>query len=294
MIIITAPTSNIGRQVLENILNSGETIRVIARDPSRLPAPTRERVEVVEGSHSDLDVVANAFHGADAVFWLVPADPRVQSAEAAYVDFARPGCEAFKSQSIKRVVGISALGRGWTKDAGHVTASLKMDNMIASTGASYRALACASLMENILRQAALIRDQGAFYWPTLADLKKPACATRDIAAVAARLLLDRSWNGVDSIPMLGPEDLSFNDMMAIISDLLGKPVQYHLMTMDDLKGMMTSRGASEGMAQAMANMMTAKNEGMDHLIKRTTSSASDTPTRFRQWAEDVFKPAVLS
>jgi len=149
-------------------------------------------------------------------------------------------------------------------------------------------------MENILRQAALIRDQGAFYWPTLADLKKPACATRDIAAVAARLLLDRSWNGVDSIPMLGPEDLSFNDMMAIISDLLGKPVQYHLMTMDDLKGMMTSRGASEGMAQAMANMMTAKNEGMDHLIKRTTSSASDTPTRFRQWAEDVFKPAVLS
>lgn len=294
MIIITAPTSNIGRQVLENILNSGETIRVIARDPSRLPAPTRERVEVVEGSHSDLDVVANAFHGADAVFWLVPADPRVQSAEAAYVDFARPGCEAFKSQSIKRVVGISALGRGWTKDAGHVTASLKMDDMIASTGASYRALACASLMENILRQAALIRDQGAFYWPALADLKKPACATRDIAAVAARLLLDRSWNGVDSIPMLGPEDLSFNDMMAIISDLLGKPVQYHLMTMDDLKGMMTSRGASEGMAQAMANMMTAKNEGMDHLIKRTTSSASDTPTRFRQWAEDVFKPAVLS
>jgi len=294
MIIITAPTSNIGRQVLENILNSGETIRVIARDPSRLPAPTRERVEVVEGSHSDLDVVANAFHGADAVFWLVPADPRVQSAEAAYVDFARPGCEAFKSQSIKRVVGISALGRGWTKDAGHVTASLKMDDMIASTGASYRALACASLMENILRQAALIRDQGAFYWPTLADLKKPACATRDIAAVAARLLLDRSWNGVDSIPMLGPEDLSFNDMMAIISDLLGKPVQYHQMTMDDLKGMMTSRGASEGMAQAMANMMTAKNEGMDHLIKRTTSSASDTPTRFRQWAEDVFKPAVLS
>ena len=294
MIIITAPTSNIGRQVLENILNSGETIRVIARDPSRLPAPTRERVEVVEGSHSDLDVVANAFHGADAVFWLVPADPRVQSAEAAYVDFARPGCEAFKSQSIKRVVGISALGRGWTKDAGHVTASLKMDDMIASTGASYRALACASLMENILRQAALIRDQGAFYWPALADLKKPACATRDIAAVAARLLLDRSWNGVDSIPMLGPEDLSFNDMMAIISDLLGKPVQYHQMTMDDLKGMMTSRGASEGMAQAMANMMTAKNEGMDHLIKRTTSSASDKPTRFRQWAEDVFKPAVLS
>jgi hypothetical protein len=57
MIVVTAPTSNIGRQVLDNI-NSGEAIRVIARDPARLPAQTRDRVEVVQGSHSDFDVGA--------------------------------------------------------------------------------------------------------------------------------------------------------------------------------------------------------------------------------------------
>ncbi|MET3588600.1 hypothetical protein ABID21_004736 [Pseudorhizobium tarimense] len=144
------------------------------------------------------------------------------------------------------------------------------------TGVSYRALACASLIENALRQAALIRDQGAFYWPTPGDLKEPACATRDVAAVVARLLLDPSWSGVDSIPMLGPEDISFDEMMAIISDVIGKPVQYHLMSMDDLKAMMIKRGASEGMAQAMVNVMTAKNEGMDHLVERSASASSDT------------------
>jgi len=193
MIVVTAPTGNIGSQVLANILDSGERIRVIARDPSKLPARVLGRVEVVEGSHSDAAVVAKALEAADRVFWLVPGDPRAPSAEAAYVDFARPACEAFKTLGVKQVVGISALGRGWTKDAGHVTATLKMDDLIASTGVSYRALACASLMENVLRQTALIRDQGAFYWPTPGGLKEPACATRDVAAVAARLLLDPSW-----------------------------------------------------------------------------------------------------
>ena len=49
MIVVTAPTSNIGHQLLANILNAGEPIRVIARDPSRLPARTRERAEIVQG-----------------------------------------------------------------------------------------------------------------------------------------------------------------------------------------------------------------------------------------------------
>jgi len=292
MIVITAPTSSIGRQILGNIVDSGEKIRAIARDPGRLPAQTRERVEVIAGSHSQLEVVTKAFDGADSVFWLVPGDPRAESAEAAYVDFARAGCEAFKSHGVKRVVGISALGRGWPKDAGYVTATLHMDDMIAITGVSYRALACASFMENFLRQTVLIKTQGVFSWPMRADLKAPTCATRDIAAVASRLLTDSSWSGVDSIPMLGPEDLSFNDMAQIIGEVLGKPVRYEEIAMSDLKAMMVGRGASEGMVEAMVNMMVAKNEGLDNMVQRTAETSS--PTSFRQWCEEILKPVVLS
>src|SRR6266699_1937242 len=98
MIVVTAPTGLIGHQVLNNLLDRDEPIRVIVRDPSRLPAHIRERVEVVQGSHGDLDVVTRAFAGADSVFWLLPPDPRAESVEAAYVDFSRSACEAFKSQ----------------------------------------------------------------------------------------------------------------------------------------------------------------------------------------------------
>jgi len=66
----------------------------------------------VQGSHGEAAVVNKAFAGADAVFWLVPPDPRAKTVDAAYVDFTRPACAVFKAQGVKRVVGISALGRG--------------------------------------------------------------------------------------------------------------------------------------------------------------------------------------
>jgi len=91
MIVVTAPTGNIGHQVLRHLLDGGEPIRVIARDPLKLSPPIRARVEVVQGSHGDKNIVTKAFAGADAVFWLLPPDPRAESVEAAYVDFARTG-----------------------------------------------------------------------------------------------------------------------------------------------------------------------------------------------------------
>jgi hypothetical protein len=39
-------------------------------------------------------------------------------------------------------------------------------------------------------------------------------------------------------------------------------------------------------------MMTAKDRGLDNAEPRT--SESSTPTSFRQWCEEVLKPAVLA
>jgi uncharacterized protein YbjT (DUF2867 family) len=294
MIVVTAPSGNIGGQVLENILASGEAVRVIARDPAHLPTNIRNRVEIVEGSHGDINVVNHAFANADAVFWLVPPDPRAASVDAAYVDFSRPACEAFRSRGVKRVVGISALGRGTALQAraGLVTSSLKMDDLIAGSGVNYRAVTNPSFMDNILRQVELLKTQGMFVTPISGDRKLPTCATRDIAAAAARLLLDTSWSGNGHVAVLGPEDLSFNEMARILTNVLGKPVRYQQITADALKERLIKAGMSEAMAQGTAEMMTAKNEGLDNAEPRTPESSS--PTTFREWAEQVLKPALLS
>lgn len=294
MIVITTPTGSIGHQVLENVLASGEAVRVIVRDPSRLPTAIRERVEIVEGSHGDRDVVTQAFAGADAVFWLPPPNPQAESLQAAYVDFSRPACDAIKSQGVQRVVGISALGRGtkWADKAGLVTASLAMDDLLASTGASYRALTMPSFMDNILFQIEPIKSQGMFFSPIDGDLAAPTCATRDIASVAARLLLDRSWSGQGEVAVLGPEDLSFNDMARIMSESLGRPVRFQQIPFEAFKAQLLGSGMSPAFVQGYVEMMAAKNLGSDNAEPRTPENT--TPTTFRQWCEDVLKPAVQS
>jgi uncharacterized protein YbjT (DUF2867 family) len=293
MIVITTPTGGIGSQVLANMLDSGADLRVVARDLDDIPAGTRQRVEMIQGSHGDAAVVQNAFDGADAVFWLTPPDPHAASVEAAYVGFTRPAAEALRNRAVKRVVGVTALGRGtpWASRAGYVAGSLAMDDLIASTGVAYRALANPSFMDNMIRQAGAIRSQGMFFSPIDGDRKLPYVATRDIAAAAARLLLDDAWTGVSEVPLLGTEDLSNNDMAEIISEVLGKPVRFQQITFDAYKDRFVGYGMTDAMAQGMTDMAWAKNQGLDNAVQRTP--ANSTPTSFRQWSEEVLKPAVL-
>ncbi len=224
MITVTAPTGTIGAQVVDRLLEQGAPVRVVVRDPARLSHRVRDAVDVIEGSHADPDVIAAAFAGTEALFWLVPPNPQAASVEAAYVDFAKPACAALPASGIARVVGISALGRGtpMAAYAGFVTATLAVDDMMADTGVRYRALVLPSFMDNLLRQRAAIAERGMFFGPISGDRALPTCATRDIAAAAVRLLTDPSWTGAGSVPVLGPQDLSFEDMAAVMSDVLGR------------------------------------------------------------------------
>src|SRR3977135_866318 len=265
MIVITTSSGQIGRQVLDHLLDSKEKLRVIVRDPSALSADVRQRVEVIEGSPSDAAVVEKAFAGADAGFWLLAPNPRALSVEAAYVDFARPASAAFRSQGIRRVVGVSALGRGtpWADKASYGTASPSSADTIASGGVAYRPLTSPSFMDNILRQAASIKNQGVFFSPIAGDGRRPGGATRDIPAAASRLLRDASWSGVSEVPLLGPEDLSFNDIAEIISDVIGKQVRFQQITFEAFEARFVSSGMSDVMAQGNTDMAWAKNEGLD-------------------------------
>jgi len=294
VIVITTPTGQIGRQVLDRVVASNEPVRVIAREPERIPAQLRQRIEIVEGSHGDADVVGRAFAGAETVFWLVPPDPRATSVDAAYVDFTRPACAAFRQQGVRRVVGISALGRGtpWADKAGLVTASHRMDDLLAGSGVSYRAVTNPSFMDNLLRQIEPIKTQGVFSLPIDGDLRQPSACTRDIAATAARLLLDRAWTGVASVPVLGPEDLSYNDMARIMSEVLGRPIRFQRISTAAYKARLMTRGMSDAMAQTNVDMWVGYDYGMDTAGPRTPENT--TPTTFREWCAEVLEPRLMS
>ncbi|MBV8884711.1 MAG: NAD(P)H-binding protein [Chroococcidiopsidaceae cyanobacterium CP_BM_RX_35] len=287
MIVITTPIGQIGHQILD----SGKPIRIIARDPSRLDK-IRDLVEVVQGSHDDIDVLTKAFTGADCVFWLVPPNPNTDSPTDHYLSFTRPACEAIKSQGVKRVVTVTSLGHEFGQNAGLLTAAFAMDDLIESTGVSYRALRMPFFLENLLNQVESIKGQGVFFMPNSSDRQLATVATTDIAETAAKLLLDNSWSGQDSIPVVGPDKLSPNEMVQIMSEVLARPVHFQQVSSEAYKATMMQHGMSEAWAQGMVDMAAAQNHGIYDADPGT--SRPTTPTSFRQWCEDILKPAVLN
>ncbi|CAM5346885.1 hypothetical protein STENM223S_11874 [Streptomyces tendae] len=120
-VIVITTTGQIGRQVLDHVLDAmdGTTpVRVIARDPSRL-ARARERTEIFQGSHADPDLLAAACAGADRVFWLVPPAPGADSVEDHFRAFTLPLCEVIgRGEGVERVVAVSTAGAGSRRTRG--------------------------------------------------------------------------------------------------------------------------------------------------------------------------------
>jgi uncharacterized protein YbjT (DUF2867 family) len=289
MIVITAPTGQIGSKLVATLLRQSEPIRLIVRAPGKLPAGVRERAEIIVGSHRDRDVLDRALDGADALFWLMPAAATASSPYEAYVTASIPGVDAVVRHAVPRVVIVSALGRGSQIYAGHVSASHAMEDLFRSTGTHLRALALPTFMDNILRQVATIRN-GVISGTLPADFTMPWIATKDIAALAAEYLLDHTWTGRDSVEVVGGEDLSYQDIAGILTEVLGTPVRFERGDRAAVEQFLVSRGFSEAMARSMMDMDLAGERGINNATPRTTENT--TPTTFREFAEEAVKPAV--
>jgi hypothetical protein len=79
-------------------------------------------------------------------------------------------------------------------------------------------------------------------------------------------------------------------MAEVISDALGRSVRYRQVPVADRQAAMVRRGASPTIAQAMSAMTEAQNSGIYDAEPRDPGSAA--PTGFRQWCQDILRPAV--
>lgn len=287
MIVVTTPTGQIGAQLLDRLLDRADGVRVVSRT-GRLPAHLHGRVEVARGSHRDVTVLSAALRGADSLLWLVPPNPLAADVEQYYLDFTRSLLGAVKETGIEWVVGISTIGREYERSAGHLSAALAMDATIEAADVGYRALRMPFYMENLLHQASAIRHTGTFFVPNSLDRVLLTVATRDIAAAAATVLLDRSWSGQDSVPIVGPDDLTPREMAAVVSDVLQREVHVQHVPAVQYLASMTQRGMSDAWVRGLLDMAAAQDDG----IYAEAAGVRRAPTGFREWCSDTLKPAV--
>jgi uncharacterized protein YbjT (DUF2867 family) len=291
MIVITTPTGDIGSKILGTILKSDEAVRVIVRDAAKLDNTIKDRVEIIEGSTDDAATVNKAFMGADAVFWVVPPDSTDDDLMARYLRFNQVAADAAKAQNVKRIVWISTLGTNLGDNSGHLSAAKAGDAPLLETGIAARVLDPAAFMENLLHAVPTLKDESTFYWANAPDKVFHNIATADIAAKATELLLDHTWVGQEHVPLLGPDNLTPNQMAEVMSDVLGKLITYTQIKAGDYKAIMMKYGASEANAQGFADMAVAQSNGV---YVAEAEKAERVPTSFKAWCENVLKPAMVN
>lgn len=185
-IVVTTPTGNIGHQVVRELLDVGESLRVIARHPDKLTAAVRDQAEVIQGSTDNSEVLIRALDGAEVMFWCVPQSHTQDNVLAYYLQFTKAAAIAIHQTQIPRVVSVSSGGKGLAKNAGAISALHAMEDLLNETGAAMRHLRCGNFMENFLLQAGAIAHQGKFFYPLPGNYSIAMVPTLDIGTVAAQ------------------------------------------------------------------------------------------------------------
>ena len=289
-IVVNTPNGNIGRSLTLQLLEKGAKVVGIARSPGKLADLIARGLEVIEGSTDDPAVLARAFAGADAVFWLTPPAFRPDFREWTRAT-ARAGADAVKAQGVKRVVVLSSLGAQTGPGSGPVGVLLDIEETFKAAAPDVTVLRPGYFMENILQSVGTIAQAGSIFMPIPADKKFPMVATADIAAKGAEVLLDSKWKGHRIVGVHGPTDLTYREVASLLTEALGKPVSYVEVSVDQARQGMVGAGLPDFVADMYAEMYGAILAGrMDAAEPR--SAETTTPTALLTFARETIRPAV--
>lgn len=285
MIVLTTPTGNIGSQVLRRLLaRSISPLRLIVRDPLRLPVQLPSDIEIIQGNTNDPAVLRRALKGAKALFWCQPDTPAAENYLQAYEDWSTLAGAAIRESEITHVVAISGAGEKPSVPAGPASGLHRMEEIFSQSPASFRFLRCGSFYSNLLGDWESITRNGEFFGCIPGNQPAPHLAVEDISRVAVDLLSDLSWKGHQALQLLGPHDMSFDEMASELSLKLDRTVQYKQIPAAEFKDIVMQSGMSDSGAQSLLDIA----EYLTNHYKTVPGvNRSITPTTFAQWLDGL-------
>lgn len=290
--VIIGATGNTGKPITLGLLEKGQKVRIISRSFAKAKALVNsaspnvsQNAEIFEGDSSDSALLIKAFQGADAVYAMVPFNPAAPDYFAFQMTHVNAMAEALKATGVKYAVTLSSVGAHLKSGAGVVQGLQKMEEAFnAIPGLNAMHLRATYFMENTLGQIGAIKTMGAMGSPVKADLPFPIVATKDIAAMALRFLLNPDFSGKNINYVLGPRDVTYNEIASVIGKAIGKPdLKYYSVTYEEGTKAMIQMGMGESVVSRMMEFIKAMNEGK--VMEETKRSSSNTtPTTLEEFA----------
>jgi uncharacterized protein YbjT (DUF2867 family) len=272
--LITGATGDIGSRVVRFLLRRGERPRVFARDGRKARVRFGDRVDVAVGDLADAGSLYAALAGVDALF-LVNSGPEIASRDAA-------AAQAAKAAGVRHLVKLSSMDA--RQDVGTGVWHARGEAAIRASGIAFTFVQPTGFMENALFWATTIKAAGVVRSVT-GDGKIPFIHSDDIAAVATEALTTREYDG-KSLPITGPEALSYAEMAAKIGAAIGKRVGFEAISEEQVRQRMTESGDSEEMIVAHLSIYRAIREGrLAAVTDNVECVLGCKPIGFDRWAQ---------
>jgi uncharacterized protein YbjT (DUF2867 family) len=285
MYVITGATGNIGRRIAENLLARGEEVKVVGRSAKRLQPLVDKGATACIGSLEDPVFLTGAFSGCKAAFLMIPPDFQAEDFRGYQNRVGESLVNALKDSGLEYVVNLSSLGAHLSEGTGPILGLHDQEERLNRIGrVNIVHLRPTYFMENLLQNINLIKHQGINGSPLKGDAAFPLIATKDIAEVAGEYLLSLDFSGKSVRELLGPKDMTMNEMTRIIGKAIGKPdLPYVQFPYDEAEKAMVQMGISRDMAKRYVELNKSINDGFA-IAGTPHTKENTTPTTFEEFA----------
>ena len=282
-ITVTTPTGHIGHELADRLLSQGVDLTVLARHPEKVSDLATRGARVVRGDQNNVGSVESVLEGAESFFWLTPVDPAATNVREHYNRFADVASQAIGHYPDVRVVHLSSVGAELPDGTGPIKGLHDAEAKLNAATANITHLRANYFMENVLTSLPTIVARGSIFSTVPGNVTQPQVATRDIAAVAAELLLngDRGRHVVD---VFGPEDISFDQVAQTLAEVLAVPVKHVQVSREQLRSGMLAAGLSPDFSDQLLEMYEAIAQG---LLQGVADSGRQGKTTFAEFARQV-------
>ena len=210
-VLVTGATGTVGRAVVLELLAAGQRVRAGVRDlTEQVPAD----VERVRLDFADPLTAGPALVGVDRLFLLRP--PSLSDVRTGM----GPLVQAAARQGLRRVVVLSVMG------VNPALPHWRMERMVRDAGLACTALRPAYFSQNLLTALRADLQDRSQIRLAAGHGRVSFVDTRDVAAVAARVLTAPEAHAAEPLTLTGPAALSFDDAASLLTAELGRPVTY--------------------------------------------------------------------
>ena len=217
MILLTGVTGKTGGEVARQLVLAGVPFRTLVRNPAKAEALRLPGAEVVVGDMADGTVLTRALDGIERALLVMPNGEEQLLLENRFTDHAaRAG--------VTHLVKLSSLESVPASTNPITRMHVASEQHIRESGMTWTMLRPTFFTQAFLVSAAAIREHGRISMPAGRGTIAPT-DLRDVGAVVVKALTENG-HANQSYDLTGPELLTFADIAARFSTLLGRTIHY--------------------------------------------------------------------